>query len=431
MNESFLHYVWQYQYFDKIDLTTVAGEIVSVFNPGMLNSHAGPDFSNARVKINDVEWFGTVEIHINASDWMSHKHHEDFGYENVILHVVWKNDKPVKRMDGSLIPTIELKDRIDEQLLLGYKKLIGSPESIPCAKSFPLVDELIKVSMLDKALFHRLERKAKQIQDTLAQNQNDWEETCYQTIGGNFGFKVNTEPFQQLVRTLPYKILLKHSDKQEQVEALLFGQAGFLDEKVDHDYFSLLKREHDVLSRKYNLTEKKLHVTHWRFLRLRPANFPTIRIAQFAVLILSVKNIFSRILDAKTYDQLIDLLSVQQSSYWQYHYQFNEKEIASIPPLGKMSIDNIIINTIVPLLVAYGKSRDEQEWIDGAISILNDIPAEGNAIIKKWKNLKQPVQTAFDSQALIELYNNFCLKRKCLDCTLGAFMIKPVQCLTQ
>jgi hypothetical protein len=430
MNESFLHYVWQYQYFDKIDLTTVAGEIVSVFNPGMLNRHAGPDFSNARIKIGDVEWVGTVEIHIDASDWMNHKHHEDLGYENVILHVVWKNDKPVKRRNGSLLPTIELKDRIDEQLLLGYRKLIGSPETIPCAKSFASVDELMKVSMLDKALFHRLERKAKQIQDTLTQNQNNWEETCYQTMGSNFGFKVNTDPFQQLVRTLPYKILLKHSDKQEQVEALLFGQAGFLDDKFDDDYFYLLKREHDVLSRKYNLIEKKLHVAHWRFLRLRPANFPTIRIAQFAALILSVKNIFSQILNAKTYGELVDLFSVQQSEYWQHHYQFNEKEIEGIASLGKMSIDNIIINTIVPLLVAYGKSRDEQEWIDRAVEILNSIPAEENSIINKWRNLKQPVQTAFDSQALIELYNNFCLKRKCLDCTIGASMIKPVQCLT-
>lgn len=431
MNESLLHYVWQYQYFDKNHLTTVAGEIVSVFNPGMLNSHAGPDFSNARIKIGDVEWVGTVEIHINASDWMNHKHHEDFAYENVILHVVWKNDKPVKRSDGSLLPTIELKGRIDEQLLLGYKKLIGSPESIPCAKSFASVDELLKVSMFDKALFHRLERKAKLIQETLSQNQNDWEETCYQALGSNFGFKVNTEPFQQLVRNLPYKILLKHSDKPDQVEALLFGQAGFLEDKSDHDYYSLLKREHDVLSRKYSLVEKKLHVTHWRFLRLRPANFPTIRIAQFAALILSVKNIFSKILEAKTYDELVDLLSVQQSGYWQRHYQFNEKEVANISSLGKSSIDNVIINTVVPLLVAYGKSKDEQEWIDRAVSFLNNIPAEENSVINKWNKLQQPVQTAFDTQALIELYNNFCLKRKCLDCTIGASLIKPVQCLTQ
>ncbi len=428
MNESFLHYVWQFQYFDKTNLTLVDGEPISVFNPGMLNGHAGPDFSNARIKIGTMEWIGNVEVHINASGWMDHKHHEDRAYENVVLHVVWKNDKPVKRSDGSLLPTLELKNRVDEKLLLGYKKLLNSPESIPCSKSFPFIDSLTKFSMLDKALFHRLERKAEEVNHIVQQNNNDWEETCYQLLGRNFGFKVNADPFFQLVQSLPYKILLKHADKLHQVEALLFGHAGFLDDEFNHPYFLLLKREYDLLSKKYGLTEKKLHSAQWRFLRLRPANFPTIRIAQFASLLASEKNIFSKLLEAQTYSELFKIFSVQQSEYWTHHYQFSENKLEKIPMLGAMSIDNIIINTVVPILVAYGKMKGEQELIDRAVSVLSEITAEDNSITKRWMTITQPVKTAFDSQALIELYNNFCLKKKCLDCNIGTALIKPVQC---
>lgn len=427
MTESFLHYVWQFQYFEKRNLLTMEGASLTVFNPGMLNGHAGPDFSNARIKIGDVEWVGNVEIHINSSGWIEHQHHKDQAYENVVLHVVWKNDKPIHRGDGSLLPTLELKNRVDEKLLFGYKKLLNSPDPIPCSNHFPQVESLTKCSMFDRALFHRLQRKSEEVYERLKQNQNDWEETCYQLLGKNFGFKVNADPFLQLVENLPYKILLKHADKLHQVEALLFGLAGFLDEVHDHPYFLLLKREFDVLGHKYNLFNKKLHLAQWRFLRLRPSNFPTIRIAQFAALYYTVRNIFSKLLEADCYEDLFRIFRVQQSEYWQHHYYFSKQHQQHIPSLGEASIENIIVNTVIPLLVAYGKLKGEQDLVDRAVAVLSEIPAEQNSITNKWMSIDQPTKTAFDSQALIELYNNFCLKKKCLDCTIGSSIIKPMR----
>ena len=221
MNESFLHYIWQFQYFSKVDLCTTEGEQVSIFKPGNKNSHAGPDFFNAKIRIGSIEWIGNVEIHINSSEWIHHKHNTDDAYENVILHVVWKEDKEIKRKDASRLPTLELKGRVEDKLLLQYKKLINNPDKIPCAPFFSHVAPVTRLSMLDKALMQRLEMKAKQIDSVLVRNNNDWEETCYQMISKNFGFKVNAEPFQQLALSLPYKTIMKHADKPVQVESLL------------------------------------------------------------------------------------------------------------------------------------------------------------------------------------------------------------------
>lgn len=425
MNEAFLHYLWQYQYFDKADLKTTDGEQVMVFNPGNRNSHAGPDFLNAKIRIGEIEWVGSAEIHINSSGWTDHKHDADSAYENVVLHVVWKEDKKIKRKDNTILPTIELRNRVSDKLLLQYRKLVNHPEKIPCASRLPSVPDLKKISMLDRALMERLEAKALVIQQALKQNNNDWEETAYQMLCRNFGFKVNAEPFHQLAQSVPYKYLLKHADQPLQVEAMLFGQGGFFDMSVKDDYFLLLKREYDLLGKKYNLTEKKLNNAQWKFLRLRPANFPSLRIAQLAALLCHQKNIFSRILGAHSYEALQKIFSVKQSSYWQQHYQFGKPNQGEIPSLGIMSIDNIIINTVVPLLVAYGKSRDDQALIDRAVEILQNTPAEENTIVKGWDAIGLSSKSSADSQALIELHNNFCLKRRCLDCNIGFSILQP------
>ena len=427
MSESFLHYLWQFQYFDKKDLCTTAGETIQIFNPGMRNGHAGPDFYNARVKIGDMEWVGSIEVHVNASGWFEHNHDTDQAYENVVLHVVWKSDKSVRRTDGTLLPAIELKSRVNEKLLLNYKKLVNSPEAIPCASAWQDMRDITRISMLDKALSYRLENKSKAVLETYARNGNDWDETCYQMLCSNFGFKVNADPFRQLSQSLPYKFLLKHSDKLYQIEAMLFGQAGFLDDdKSNDEYFGLLQREYKLLAQKYQLSEKKLNRAQWRFLRLRPANFPTIRIAQLASLLHDQKNIFSKFITASTYNDLLALFAVSQSDYWLHHYQFGDEITAEIAPFGAMSADNVIINTVVPLLAAYGRLRDEQEYVDRAVHILQHTPGESNAITRQWSTLGLSARTAFDSQACIELHNNFCLKRRCLDCNIGVALLKPV-----
>lgn len=273
MQESLLHYIWQFQYFDKIDLSTTTGEELTIYNPGFRNTHAGPDFSNARVRIGNIEWVGSVEIHIYSSGWNDHQHHIDPAYENVVLHVVWKNDSVITRKDNSVIPTLELQGKIDQDLLLKSKQLLSNPHTVPCGVSMLSVREITRLSMLEKALMQRLESKAQFVRQALTRNNNDWEETCYQMLSKNFGFKVNSDPFLQLAQSVPYKIVMKHADKLLQLEALLFGQGGFLDEDIDDTYFRLLKREYALLSQKFNLTPGRLNKSQWKFLRLRPANF--------------------------------------------------------------------------------------------------------------------------------------------------------------
>lgn len=427
MSEAFLHYLWQFQYFDKHDLKTSTGESIQIFNPGFRNSNAGPDFRNARIRIADVEWVGSAEIHIQASGWMDHKHDRDPAYENVVLHVVWKNDMAIRRNDGSLLPTLELKDRVDLTLLSGYQRIVNNPETIPCAQLLPNVNDITKLAMMERVVMSRLEGKSNKIFEILQKNQNDWVETCYQLLAISFGFKINTDPFQQLAQLLPYKILRKHADKLLQVEALLFGQAGFLEDESSDEYYCLLKREHTVLRQKFNLSDRRLNKAQWKFLRLRPANFPTLRLAEFASLIFNRPSIFSDILNTEDYAGLVSLFSVQQSNYWTTHYSFFKLSKEPVNFIGESSIATIIINTVVPLLVAYGKSKDDQRYVDRAVTILQQTPGEFNSIVAGWRALGVKSKTAFDSQALLELQNNYCLKRRCLDCTIGISLINPRQ----
>lgn len=424
MHESFLYYIWQFQYFDKRELQTTDGEALEVLHTGFRNHHAGPDFSNSRVKIGQMVWIGNVEIHVHASEWIQHKHDGDNAYNNVVLHVVWNNDKPVVCRDGSALKTLELKHRVSEQLILQYRKLTNNPETIPCSSFFPQVNSITKLDMFDKAVTTRLEAKANEIGRFLERNNSDWEETAYQLICRNFGFKVNTEPFQQLSRSIPYRVLMKHADKKLHIEALLFGQAGFLEEDSQDDYHALLKREYSILSRKFNLVATRLDKAQWRFLRLRPANFPTTRIAQLASVLGSHKNLFSNILEASAYDSLVALFTTRQSEYWQWHYQFFKIQQNPVPPIGSESINNLIINTVVPLLICYGKTKDAQRYTDQALDILHAVPSEKNSIVELWKKLGVNSKSAFYSQALLELHNNYCIRRRCLDCSIGFAIIQ-------
>ena len=427
MQESFLHYLWQMQYFRKAELKTTAGEKIEVFSPGILNTNAGPDFSNARVKIGLIDWVGSVEIHTHSSGWYDHHHEFDRAYDNVILHVVWQHDRPVTRKDNTILPTLELKDRVEEHLIKTYRQLIASSFSIPCQRSFPAVSALTKLSMLEKALLQRLERKATEIQTQFLDNGNDWEETFYQLLARNFGFKINAEPFFQLARLLPLKIILKQADKLEQVEALLFGQSGFLDVPKGDEYYRKLQREHRLLAQKYSLQQKKMLKAQWRFLRLRPANFPSLRLAQFGALLQRQQNLFSKVLACNDLKSLSTLFSVCPSDYWVSHYQFLKKSKSKVHELGDASIENIIINTVVPVWVAYGKQMDDQRHIDLALNLLQQIPSEENNITRSWKNLGLVTRTSFDSQALIELFNNFCKAKNCLNCNVGASLLRPAK----
>jgi len=423
MKESFLHFVWKFQYFDKDTLKTFQKEDLQVYHPGTYNHDSGPDFSQARISIDNIQWHGNVEIHTLASDWYLHQHQEDVAYDSVVLHVVWENDKPVSRKDDTQIPVLELKNRVSQDLILSYRKLINNPQSIPCSSNVRYIPELIKNSMLDHCLTQRLESRGNEIYQLLEKNTQDWEETSYQWLAKSFGFKLNKPAFETLSEVLPYKVIKKHNHNLVQLEALLFGQAGFLQEDGQDQYFKGLKKEYQFLSHKYQLSESRMDKFHWKFMRTRPSNFPTIRIAQLASLLHKRQHIFQIVKQGLDPASIIGQLKVEQSNYWKEHYQFGKPSKSRISGLGRSSIEGLLINTICPLLVVYGKSRGEYIYVEGALKLLQHIKAEENKILRMWKDLGIKVSTAADSQALIQLYQQYCQKKRCLECKVGVYLI--------
>jgi hypothetical protein len=422
MTEAFLHYLWQFQQFEKSRLETGSGEKITVLKTGILNTDAGPDFANSRLQINEIEWIGNVEIHIKSSDWQLHKHQYNEAYNNVILHVVWENDQAITRQDGSLIPTVELKSITDIQLLDKYQHLIDNQAIIPCKEQFSEVSNLSKFAILDKVLAMRLQQKAQIVEQIFEQNKGDWEETAYQLLARNFGFKLNSDTFLRLAQNLPLKVLQKHRDNLTQIEAMLFGQAGLI-EKVD-EYSEKLYQEYDFFATKFSLKSSQLSSHEWKFLRTRPANFPTIRIAQLARLITQQQSFFSLFTQSNLIENLRNSLKIEQSLYWQEHYNFGKTASKKLVGLGKESINNILINTVIPLLAFYSEKTDNQELMTRCVNFLEALPAEENHITKMWEGLGLTIKTAFDSQASIELYNNFCSKKHCLQCNVGIEILR-------
>lgn len=434
MPEVFLYFIWQYQYFTTTHLTTTDGERIQVLRPGFRNHDAGPDFTNARLLINDVEWVGTVEMHTRTSDWLTHRHQDNRAYDNVILHVVWQDDRVpngrrVDRANGTPLPTLELTSVVDPALLTRYATLTDSPEAIPCANQFRMVSPLRVTSMLDKTMLQRLERKATNVRDVVEQTQGDWEEVAYRLLAMNMGFKINTEPMAQLSRAVPLKAILKHRDVLLQVEAVLLGTAGLLEteetkpEIVD-DYVTALRREYRFLAAKYSLTDKQVAAHAWKWGRLRPANFPTLRLAQLARLLTRHASLFSLFVGTSDIGQLLKALQLTPGDYWQSHYRFGKSTEKTVPALGLNAAENIVINTVVPLLAAYAHHRGQPAYIDRAIQLLEQLPAEKNRLTESWDTFGLGIRTAFDSQAAIELYNEFCSQKKCLNCQIGAALIK-------
>ncbi len=435
MSELFLYFVWQYQDFDHADLRTTDGEPIQVVYPGFRNNHAGPDFTNARLLINDVEWVGTVEIHVNTSDWLAHKHQHDRAYDNVILHLVWHDDRPatgkrIDRADGSPLPTLDLEHRTDNALLERAAALTDAPDSIPCAGSFRAVQPLRITSMLDKVLLQRLERKAADVKTIFDQTGQDWEETAYRLLAQNMGFKINAQPMLQLAGALPLKAIRKHRDAPTQVEALIFGMAGMLggpdkgELEFPDDYRIPLRREYRFLAAKYGLTDSQLSPHIWKWGRLRPANFPTMRLAQLAQLLSEQPSLLSLFIGDGSATDLMRAVQVKPSAYWQTHFRFGKEAAKASSTLGETSAENIIVNTVVPLLAAYAKHRDQPVFLDRAITLLEQLPPEKNRITDDWSALGLTVKTAFDAQASIELYNQFCLQKRCLQCQIGVAIVK-------
>ncbi len=422
MTEEFLHHVWKFRLFDQLNLKTTEGEPVEIVKVGDHNFDAGPDFFNSKIKVGNTLWAGNVEIHINASDWKKHFHQNDKAYDNVILHIVYNADETVYRASGEAISTIGLKEHIDEKLYQNYLNFKSSSDWIPCEKQIASVPELIVNSTIDRLLLERLERKSTSIKENLKLNNNNWEETFYQQLARNFGFKTNSEPFELLAKSLPSVTLAKHKSSLLQIEAMLFGQAGMLNEHLEDKYLQSLQNEYVFLQQKFKLVSIDSHL--WKFLRFRPVNFPTIRIAQFANLIYNSTHLFSKIIETENCEDLKKLMNVDVSEYWKTHYTFDKLSKLKNKHLGEEAVNNIIINTIVPFLFVYGKQKADEKYVDRALLFLEQTNGESNSIIEKWNLLKLPVNNAYSTQALLQLKNEYCNYKKCLSCSIGNYLVK-------
>jgi hypothetical protein len=425
MTERLLQFIWQFQYFNKNELITDAHETVQIIFPGKYNTDQGPDFSDAKIKIGKTVWAGTIELHIKTSDWKKHNHQSDKNYNNVILHVVWEDDGS---LNGNSIPLIELKNRVSKILLQRYEELMNSSLFIPCEKSIHSVRDIVWQSWKERLLAERLLRKAKTVEIYLTQNNYHWEETFWWLLARNFGMKVNADAFEAVARSISVNILSKHKNQIHQLESLLAGQAGLLKENPDsyrdsEDYPVLLQKEYKFLKEKYQLNP--IHLP-FHFLRMRPGNFPTIRLAQLAMLVHESAHLFSKIKEATSVDEVKKWFDVTANDYWHYHYRFNETSSFKKKKLGVAMIDNIIINTVCPVLFAYGNYHDENKYKDKALKWLDQTAAESNSITKGFLQLNIENRNAYDSQALIELKNEYCNKKRCLDCSVGNYLLKGI-----
>jgi hypothetical protein len=424
MKEDFLHFIWKHCLYDKSKLITDNGEQIEVLNPGEQNHDAGPDFFNAKIKSNNTIWVGNVEIHVRSSDWMRHKHDTDKAYDNVILQVVADHDTLVYRTNGQRIPTVELT--FNPIIYNNYLHLLQNQEWIPCESRIFRIDPFHLKHWLQNVLVERLEEKSREISSLLQHQKYDWDETFYQQLARNFGFNKNAQPFELLAKSLPYRYLAKHRDNLLQVEAMLFGQAGMLDDLISEDeYYCSLKQEYRFLKEKFSLNPMGGHL--WKFLRLRPSNFPTLRIAQFGMLIHQSDRLFSRLLTCKNIKELQVLFTVSASSYWADHYLFHKRSERKKKALGEDAVDVLIINTVVPLLFLYGVEKNLPEYKERALEFLDQIPAEKNSIISKWNALGIKADNAFYSQALLQLKGKYCKFKRCLDCRIGRKIITGSQ----
>ena len=416
LQEEFLQYIWRKRLFDYVDLKSTRSESVKVLSFGRFNTNAGPDFLDAKVQVGGVLWIGHIEIHIKSSDWYNHRHHLDVMYENVVLHVVVDHDKEVMRNDGTYLPCINIFRRISKSSLKSYYSLKSSLGWVPCENMITSVSEETSQKMYDKMLFDRLLRKSKETLSTLKDYNYDLSKLVYHKLAWSFGLSVNAQAFLQLAESLPLRIIQKESGSIIRVESLLFGQSGLLPKNSTDPYVIKLNKEYSVLQRKYSLTSLKSLL--WKFSRLRPSGFPTIRIAQFATL-LSRSEIVKDILSISDRNEIIEHLSVGTSEYWEYHYRFGTVSKRRIKSLGVQKINSIIINVLAPILFAYSLIYDTDEPKDKALRFLYKTPPDHNAIVKKWRTLNFTPTNAAQSQALISLKNNYCDQGQCLDCPIG------------
>ena len=413
MKEELLYFIWQLQYFDKRSIKTTHGEPLQVLAQGTRNEHSGPDFDQARLYVGGIEWVGSVEIHVDASDWNTHGHQHDEAYNRVVLHVVWRENQTVYRQDGTPIPTLTLKGLVSENILQNYRHLVfeaSARQAIPCASQLPYVDDITKLSMVEKAAVLRLARKSQEIETRLKKNRGDWSITAYQMLVKSFGFQVNADSFEQLSYAVPLALVTRYQRDVGALVALLLGQAGLLDDK---GWPGAWRETYQFLRAKHRLSGSALARSQWRFFRTRPANFPTVRTIQLARLLASHPGDITRLFACLPPEQHVALFKGA-----------GKEPLATIPAMGEESIHTLVINAVVPYQFAYGNFFGEQRWKDHALSLLQALPSEKNQLVNKYRRYGYPLKSAFDTQGVLELHHSFCEKKQCLSCAIGGSIVK-------
>jgi hypothetical protein len=421
MQEEFLHYLWVNKKLPFTQLKTHLNEKLEINHFGQYLQNAGPDIFNAQISINQQKWAGNIEIHIKSSDWYLHNHEKDANYNNVILHVVWENDTPIFRKDNSEIPTLELKKYISLSEINKYKSLITSKSWINCENQIAEIDSFVWNNWLESLFINRLERKSEIIDKRLVETNTNWEAVFFEMLSKNFGLNSNGDCFLQLAQSIPFSLIRKESFDVENLEALFFGKLNLLNEPTEDEYHIKLASRWSYLKIKYNLESE--FGLHPQFFKLRPDNFPTIRLSQFANLIANNQNLFSQLIQANSYAQIKQLLKSETSEYWKNHYNFSKPSKSKSKGLTTPFIDLILINTVIPIKFCYAKHQGKLN-IEELISLLESIPSEKNAILEKFSVFNVKSVNAFQSQSLLELKNEYCNKNKCLNCAVGLQLLK-------
>lgn len=417
MTEKLLQYLWNYKVFKYFDFKDIEGNSVEIIQFGKWNKDAGPDFLDSKIKINGVVLAGNIELHIRSSDWIFHNHSQDPNYQNIILHVVFQHDIEISELSDQKVPTLELKHYIDENVLFKYERLIDGNQFIACENIFN--QDKIPVNFHEGNILKKLEEKSVELEQSLVLYKNNFEAVLFHSLAYSFGLKVNAHIFKQIAESIDYGIINKIRQNPLQLEALLFGISGWLSTPED-GHMKIWKREFEFLKAKFKLSDL---IFHPKFLRLRPPNFPTIRLSQLANLY-QHQNLFSKVMEAESTDELYDLFkAVKASEYWDCHFNFGTISKVQPKTLSKDFIDLIILNTILPLQYAYHKYHSE-EIADKIIAFYQNIAAEKNSIIRNWKNLGVPITTALESQSLIYHYKNSCDEKNCLTCSIGFKLLK-------
>jgi hypothetical protein len=416
MTERLLQYIWQQQYFNRGELATTSGERLEVFHPGILNKNQGPDFSDARIGIAGTTWAGTVELHLRTSGWNAHGHSEDPNFRNVILHVVWQHDDP-----RHPLPVLELDGRIPGTLLRRYAALELDHHFIPCEKMIAQVPSSILQSWQEQLVTERIRRKSGLILQDCEKANGNWADVYWWWLARNFGHSVNADAFDSMARTIPTGILDKHRGQLIQLEALLMGQAGILGGKYRDDYPKLLQKEHRFLRDKYLLPAQSVPV---HLLRMRPANFPHIRLAQLARLVHNGAHTISTIIEPEQFTALSRIFDVRVNDYWLTHYLPDRESAYLDKKLGSLMFANLLINTITPFLYAYGGFHRKQENINKSMRWLREINGEPNVIISSFRSLGIKAHSAAESQSLVELKTQYCDARRCLECAVGNHLLQ-------